>query len=72
MDALVGVLQVVDQVIGHRERAAHADHVDVVSVDHQIHGLVEGLVIEFQPQPFDARQGGVDAFARQVAAAGLL
>ena len=72
MDALVGVLQVVDQVVGHRKGAAHADHVDVVGIDYQVHGFLEGSVVQLQPQAFDARQGGVDALARQVAAAGLL
>jgi len=72
VNTLVGVLQVVDQVIGHRERTAHTDHVDVIGVDHQVDGFFKRHIIQLQPQALDTRQGRVDALAGQVAAAGFL
>lgn len=72
VNPLVSVLQVVNEVVGDGEGAAHADDIDVVGVDDQVDGFFERDVVEFAAQAFDAGAGGVDAFAGEVAVAGWL
>lgn len=72
VNPLVSVLQVVNEVIGDGEGAAHADDVDVVGIDDEVDGFFEGDVVEFAAQAFDAGARGVDAFTGEVAVTGLL
>ena len=72
VNALLSVLQVVNEVVGDGEGAAHPDDINVVGVDDQVDGFFERGVVEFAAQAFDAGAGGVDAFAGEVAGAGLL
>lgn len=72
MNFFLRVLQVVNEVVGDREGAAHADDIDVVGVDDEVDGFFEGGFVKFAGKAFDAGEGGVDAFAGEVAVAGLL
>ena len=72
VDAFLSVLQVVNEIVGNGEGAAHADDIDVVGVDDQVDGFFEGNVVEFAAQAFDAGARGVDALTGEVAVAGLL
>ncbi|MNN26594.1 hypothetical protein D3C81_1401030 [compost metagenome] len=72
VNALLSVLQVVNEVVGDGEGAAHADDINVVGVDDQVDGFFERSVVKFAAQAFDAGARSVDAFAGEVAGAGLL
>ena len=72
VDAFLSVLQVVNEIVGDGEGAAHADDIDVVGVDDQVDGFFESRVVEFAAQTFDAGKRGVDALAGEVAVAGFL
>lgn len=71
MDAFLRVLQVVDEVVGDGEGAAYADDINVVSVNDEVDGDGERRVVEFAAQAFDPRARRINAFAGEVAVAGV-